>query len=122
MVCLANQYSCSDGDNFPYYFKKYELGPVIGTRTWGGVVGIRGYRRLTDGGYVTTPETSTYNLDREWVMENAGVEPDIEVENLPQRVIAGYDDQLIKAIEVLNEMLADQNPEIPARPEPPEER
>ncbi|MFC1475834.1 S41 family peptidase, partial [Candidatus Zixiibacteriota bacterium] len=122
LVCLANQYSCSDGDNFPYYFKKYGLGPVIGKRTWGGVVGMRGHRRLTDGGYVRTPEFSTYNLDREWVMENYGVEPDIEVDNLPQRVIAGYDDQLIKAIEVLNEKLAEQKIELPERPDTPEER
>ncbi len=122
MVCLANQYSASDGDNFPYYFKKYNLGPVIGKRTWGGVVGIRGHRPFTDGGYITTPEFSTYNLDREWVMENEGVEPDIEVDNLPHRVIAGHDDQLLKAIEVLEEKLAEHNPEIPPRPEPPEER
>lgn len=122
MVCLANQYSCSDGDNFPYYFKKYGLGPVIGKRTWGGVVGIRGHRQSTDGGYVRTPEFSTYNLEREWVMENVGVEPDIEVENLPKRVIAGFDDQLIKAIEVLNEKLAEQKIELPERPDTPKER
>ncbi len=122
MVCLANQYSCSDGDNFPYYFQKYGLGPVIGKRTWGGVVGIRGHRRLTDGGYVYTPEFSTYNLEREWVMENYGVEPDIEVDNLPKRVMAGYDDQLIKAIEVLNEKLAAKKIELPKRPDTPKER
>jgi len=122
MVCLANQYSCSDGDNFPYYFRKYGLGPVIGKRTWGGVVGIRGHRPLTDGGYVTTPEFSTYNLDREWVMENHGVDPDIEVDNLPKRVIAGFDDQLIKAIEVLEEKLAAKKIELPKRPDTPEKR
>jgi len=122
MVCLANQYSCSDGDNFPYYFQKYGLGQVIGTRTWGGVVGIRGHRPLTDGGYVTTPEFSTYNLEREWVMENVGVVPDIEVHNLPKRVIEGYDDQLLKAIEVLEAELAKGTPKLPERPGPPEER
>jgi tricorn protease len=122
MVCLANEYSCSDGDNFPYYFQKYGLGPVIGKRTWGGVVGIRGHRPLTDGGYVTTPEFSTFNLEREWVMENHGVEPDIEVDNLPKRVMAGYDDQLIKAIEVLEEKLAEKKIELPKRPDTPEER
>jgi len=122
MVCLADQYSCSDGDNFPYYFQKYGLGPVIGKRTWGGVVGIRGFRPLTDGGYVTTPEFTSYNLDREWVMENRGVEPDIEVDNLPNRVMAGFDDQLDKAIEVLREELVKNPPQRPERPEPPEER
>jgi tricorn protease len=122
MVCLADQYSCSDGDNFPYFFKKYGIGPVIGKRTWGGVVGIRGHRPLTDGGYVTTPEFTSYTLDREWVMENVGVEPDIEVDNLPKRVMAGYDDQLLKAIEVLQQKLAENPPQRPERPEPPEER
>ena len=122
MVCLANEYSCSDGDIFPYHFQKYKLGPVIGKRTWGGVVGIRGYRPLVDGGYVTAPEFSRYNLDRQWVMENRGVEPDIEVDNLPKRVMAGHDDQLLKGIEVLKEKLAQKPTKLPERPAPPEKR
>jgi len=60
MVCLINQYSASDGDIFPYFFKKYGLGPLIGTRSWGGVVGTRGYSPLVDGGYVTRTEFGTY--------------------------------------------------------------
>jgi len=71
---------------------------------------------------VTATEITSYNLDREWVMENWGVEPDIEVDNLPHRVMAGYDDQLDKAIEVLQQKLK-ENPVVkPKRPEPPEER
>jgi tricorn protease len=98
MVCLLNHYSASDGDVFPYYFKKYGLGPLIGERTWGGVRGIRGYWPLADGGYVTIPEDSLYGLDSQWVIENHGVDPDIEVDNLPGDVMAGKDAQLETAI------------------------
>jgi len=98
MACLLNHYSASDGDIFPYYFKKYGLGPLIGERTWGGVRGIRGFWPLTDSGYVTIPEDSLYGLDSQWVIENHGVEPDIEVDNLPGDVMAGKDAQLETAI------------------------
>ena len=98
MACLLNHFSASDGDIFPYYFKKYGLGPLIGERTWGGVRGIRGYWPLSDGGYVTIPEDSLYGLDSQWVMENHGVDPDIEVDNLPGDEMAGRDAQLETAI------------------------
>ena len=103
MVCLINHYSASDGDIFPYYFRKYGLGPLIGTRTWGGVVGIRGYTNLMDGGYVTRPEFGTYGLEGKWEIEGHGVDPDIEVDNRDDLVMAGRDPQLEKAIEVLQE-------------------
>ncbi len=93
-VCLINQYSASDGDIFPFYFRKYGLGPLLGTRTWGGVRGIRGNWPLLDGGYVTVPEDSTYGLDSQWVMENRGVAPDIEVDDTPGELMAGKDPQL----------------------------
>ena len=101
MACLLNHYSASDGDIFPYYFKKYGLGPLIGERTWGGVRGIRGYWPLSDGGYVTIPEDSLYGLRSEWVIENYGVDPDIEVDNLPGDVMAGKDAQLETAIKLI---------------------
>jgi len=101
MACLLNHYSASDGDIFPYYFKKYGLGPLIGERTWGGVRGIRGYWPLSDGGYVTIPEDSLYGLRSEWVIENHGVDPDIEVDNLPGDVMAGKDAQLETAIKLI---------------------
>jgi tricorn protease len=101
MACLINHYSASDGDIFPYYFKKYGLGPLIGTRTWGGVVGIRGFSPLVDGGYVTRPEFGTYSLEDKWVIEGHGVDPDIEVDNLDNLVMQGLDPQLEKAIEIL---------------------
>ncbi len=98
MACLLNHYSASDGDIFPYYFKKYGLGPLIGERTWGGVRGIRGFWPLADGGYVTIPEDSLYGLHSDWVIENHGVDPDVEVDNLPGDVMAGKDAQLETAI------------------------
>jgi tricorn protease len=115
MVCLINQYSASDGDFFPYYFREYGLGPLIGKRTWGGVVGIRGFPPLVDGGYVTAPEFAPYNMKGEWVMENHGVDPDIEVDNLPNQVIAGHDPQLEKAIEVVLKKL-EETKKLPERP------
>ena len=98
MACLLNHYSASDGDIFPFYFKKYGLGPLIGERTWGGVRGIRGFWPLADGGYVSIPEDSLYGLHSDWVIENHGVDPDIEVDNLPGDVMAGKDAQLETAI------------------------
>ena len=116
MVCLANHYSASDGDIFPYYFKHYGLGPVIGTRTWGGVRGIRGYWPLLDGGYITIPEDALYGLDSQWIIENHGVEPDIEVDNLPGDLMAGTDAQLEKGIQVILEKLREHPVALPAPP------
>jgi tricorn protease len=116
MACLLNHYSASDGDIFPYYFKKYGLGPLIGERTWGGVRGIRGYWPLSDGGYVTIPEDSLYGLDSQWVIENHGVDPDIEVDNLPGDVMAGRDAQLETAIKYIMDKLKANPMPIPPRP------
>jgi tricorn protease len=100
MVALISEYSASDGDIFPYYFREYGLGPLIGKRTWGGVVGIRGLGGgMVDGGYTHVPEFATYSLGSEWVMENEGVSPDIEVDNLPADEMAGKDAQLERGIE-----------------------
>ena len=100
-VCLINHYSASDGDIFPFYFRKYGLGPLIGTRTWGGVRGIRGYWPLLDGGYVTIPEDSLYGLDSQWVIENQGVSPDFEVEDSPGELLSGKDTQLEAGVSYL---------------------
>ncbi|MFQ6093701.1 MAG: S41 family peptidase [bacterium] len=116
LVCLINHYSASDGDIFPYYFRQYGLGPLIGTRTWGGIVGIRGYTPLVDGGYVTRPEFSKFSLEGEWIMENQGVEPDIEVDNRPDLVVAGHDPQLEKAIEVILKKIEEEPRKLPERP------
>ncbi len=116
MVCIANQYSASDGDNFPYFFREYGLGPVVGKRTWGGVVGIRGFPPLLGGGYVTVPEFAPFGMDGQWIMENYGVDPDIEVDNLPDQVILGRDPQLEKAIEIIMKKLKEEPKELPQRP------
>lgn len=116
MACVTNHYAASDGDFFTYFFKKYKLGPVIGTRTWGGVRGIRGYIPLIDGGYITRPEFSLYGLDSKWVVENHGVEPDIVVDNTPDQVVAGHDPQLEKAIDVVMQEIKAHPKELPRRP------
>jgi tricorn protease len=124
LACLINEHSCSDGDIFPYHFREYGLGPLIGKRTWGGVVGIRGHRPLVDGGFITTPEFAKYTLDREWNdMENYGVAPDIDVDNLPEDVMRGVDAQMDRAVEVLLEAIEDEPLRLPAPPSaPPEKR
>ena len=122
MATLINEFSVSDGDIFPYYFRFYGLGPLIGKRTWGGVVGIGGGRPLLDGGYNFIPGGSQYSLDGKWIIENHGVEPDIEVDNLPDRAARGYDDQLIKGIEYIMGKLKEDPKTLPPFPGPPEKR
>jgi tricorn protease len=115
-VCLINHYSASDGDLFPFYFRKYGLGPLIGTRTWGGVRGIRGYWPLLDGGYITVPEWSVYGLDSQWIIENRGVVPDIEVDDLPADLLADNDVQLKTAVTYLLDELKKKPAVLPAAP------
>ena len=116
-VCLLDEFSASDGDLFPYRFKKYELGPLIGKRSWGGVVGIRGTLPLLDGGYLNRPEFASFDTEgTEWIIEGRGVEPDIVVDNDPAKEFAGEDQQLDKAIEVILEKLAADAKTLPAPP------
>ncbi|HEY1264935.1 MAG TPA: PDZ domain-containing protein [Terriglobales bacterium] len=116
MACVTNRYAASDGDIFSYYFKYYKLGPLIGERTWGGVRGIRGNIPLMDGGYITRPEASRYNLESQWIIENHGVQPDIVVENRPDLVVKGQDPQLEKAIEVVMKAIQENPKKLPSRP------
>ncbi len=119
-VCLLNEFSASDGDLFPYRFRQHKLGKLIGKRSWGGVVGIRGTLPLLDGGFLNRPEFSRYGLDgKTWIIEGVGVPPDIEVDNDPAREFAGIDDQLDRAIqEILNE-LKTQEKNLPSPPPTP---
>lgn len=105
-VALCDEFSASDGDIFTYRFKHYKLGTVIGKRTWGGVVGIRGSLPFVDGGFLNRPEFSRYDVDgKEWIMEGYGVDPDIVVDNDPVKEYEGVDEQLQKGIEtVLNDL------------------
>jgi tricorn protease len=100
-VMMINQMSGSGGDALPWYFRKAGLGPLIGKRTWGGLVGIGGYPQLIDGGTVTAPRAAVYGLNGEWEVENHGVAPDIDVDLDPQAWREGHDTQLEKAIEVV---------------------
>ena len=119
MVLLINQYSASDGDLFPYAFKKLGIGTVIGVRSWGGVIGIRGTLPFIDGGVLNRPEFGTFSSEKsDWIIEGYGVDPDIVIDNDPYREYMGIDDQLNKAIEVILEQLKDAY-QIPARPAGP---
>lgn len=119
-VLLVNQYSASDGDLFPFGWRKYDLGKIIGVTTWGGVVGIRGPLPFVDGGDMRRPEFASYSAEEsEWIIEGQGVDPDIWVDNDPAREYQGIDDQLNKAIEVILEELKDYKP-LPDIPEPPD--
>jgi tricorn protease len=116
-VCLMDEFSASDGDIFPYRFRQYKLGKLIGKRSWGGVVGIRATLPIVDGGYLNKPEFSRYDLaGKEWIMEGHGVDPDIVVDNDPAKEYAGIDEQLNKAIEVILEEMKAAPVRIPPPP------
>ena len=117
-VLLINKYSASDGDLFPWSFKANKLGTVIGTRTWGGIVGISGSLPYVDGTDVRVPFFTNYDAATgEWIVENHGVDPDILLDNDPILEEAGVDQQLEKAVEVALEQLKDRKP-LPGVPAP----
>jgi tricorn protease len=108
-VLLADEFSASDGDLVTWRFKAHKVGPVIGKRTWGGVVGISGTLPFLDGGVLNKPEFSRYDVaGQAWVIEGVGVEPDIFVDNDPAKEYAGEDQQLDRAIAVIQEQLKKQ--------------
>jgi tricorn protease len=115
-VALLNHWSASDGDIFPYLFRLYGIGKLVGTRSWGGVRGIRGNWGMMDGGYVTVPEEALYTTDRKWAVENHGVDPDIEIEDQPAELLAGHDAQLEAAVELMMKAIANQPAGLPAPP------
>jgi tricorn protease len=116
-ICIIDEFSASDGDIFPYRFKKYGLGKLVGKRTWGGVIGIRGTLPLVDGGYLNKPEFAVYGAEGEgWIIEGYGVEPDVYVDNDPAKEYAGIDEQLNKAIELILEELKTKEKKLPPVP------
>jgi tricorn protease len=115
-VMLINERAGSGGDYLPYTFKQANLGPLIGKRTWGGLVGIGGYPTLIDGGMVTAPRMGIWFPNGRWDVENRGVPPDIEVEFDPKAVREGHDPQLEKAIEVVLAELKKSPPKLAHRP------
>jgi tricorn protease len=104
-VMIINEMSGSGGDALPWYFRKAGIGPLIGKKTWGGLVGIGGYPQLLDGGRVTAPRAAIYGLNGDWEVENHGVPPDVEVDLEPSTWRQGHDAQLEKAIEVVMQQL-----------------
>ena len=116
-VCLINKYSASDGDLFPWGFRSLGLGKLIGTRTWGGVVGISGSLPFIDGTDIRVPFFTSYSMDGEWIIENHGVDPDIQIDNDPIKEWNGEDQQLDRAIEEVMKELKDRKP-VPKTPAP----
>ncbi len=118
-IAILNETSASDGDIFPHMFRKAGLGPLVGKRSWGGVVGIGGQGPMIDGGSVTVPSNGTNDVDGRWIIEGQGVEPDIVVENDPKSVIAGRDPQLERAVEELVKKMDAEPMRLPKRPADP---
>jgi tricorn protease len=117
MVTLIDEFSASDGDIFPFRFKSLGMGKVIGKRTWGGVIGIRQSLPFVDGGQLFKPEFAPYSKQgKEWVIESHGVDPDIVVDNDPAKEFKGEDQQLDKAIQVIQDELKTKRYDIPAVP------
>jgi tricorn protease len=113
---LINGWSGSGGDAFPDYFRKAGLGPLIGTRTWGGLIGMSGIPSLIDGGVVTVPTFRMYDPDGKWFKEGYGVDPDIEVKEDPALLAKGTDPQLQRAVDEVLKMIEKQGPARPRRP------
>ncbi|AFH50815.1 Periplasmic protease [Ignavibacterium album JCM 16511] len=116
-VMLINGWSGSGGDAFPDYFRKAKLGPLVGARTWGGLIGITGAPTLIDGGSVTVPTFRMYDPDGKWFKEGHGVDPDIEVPEDPGMLAKGVDVQLERAIQEVLRLLKENPPVNPKQPE-----
>ena len=119
-VMLTNGYSSSGGDAFPYYFRKKGLGKLIGTRTWGGLVGMSGNAGLVDGGYIAVPRFGIYDENEQWIIEGIGVSPDIEVVDRPEKLAKGEDPCIEKAVEVLLKELQENPVKKVNAPAPPD--
>jgi len=115
---LINGWSGSGGDAFPFYFKSEKVGPLIGTRTWGGLIGISGVPGLVDGGGITVPTFAIYSTDGKWIIEGHGVDPDIFVDEDPAQQARGIDPQLEAAIAEVQKELTTRPPVLAKRPAP----
>jgi tricorn protease len=119
LAALCNGTTASDGDIFSYMFKQAKLGPLIGTRTWGGVVGINGWGPAIDGGEIFVPQFATADTKGQYVIEGHGVDPDIVVEQDVSAQLDGKDPQLDRAIDELKKAIQAQPVQLPARPADP---
>jgi tricorn protease len=118
-VMITNEFSGSGGDAMPWYFREAQLGPLVGKRTWGGLVGIGNIPVLMDGAHVTSPSFGFFNPQGQWDVENHGVQPDYEVDMDPKPVSEGHDPQLEKAVSLALEELAKHPAPEPHKPEYP---
>jgi tricorn protease len=115
-VMIVNEFAGSGGDLMPWLFRRMKIGPLVGKRTWGGLVGIGGYPQLVDGGSVTAPHFGFYSPESQWEVENHGVAPDIEMDLDPAEWRKGRDTQLEKAVELAMAELAKNPPKKANRP------
>jgi len=118
-VMIINEMAGSGGDMLPYMFKQRKIGPLVGTKTWGGLVGIWDVPDLIDGGHITAPRGGFYNVAGEWDIENKGITPDVLVEQDAKLVIEGHDPQLEKAVEVALELLKTKEVKLLPQPQDP---
>jgi tricorn protease len=122
LACLTNRQAGSGGDELPNVFRWRGMGPVIGTRTWGGLVGVSMFLRLIDGGGLTAPDYRIYSPEGEWIIEGEGVRPDIEVELDNAAMYRGEDAQLLRAVQYLQEKIAAEPRPWPQHPPYPAQR
>ncbi len=115
-VMIADETAGSGGDLLPWMFRRFQVGPIVGTRTWGGLVGVLGFPVLMDGATITAPNLAIWDAEKGWVVENEGVPPDVEVEQTPADVIAGHDPQLERAVKIVMDELKKNPPTNPKRP------
>jgi len=115
---IINESAGSGGDALPYYFKQRKIGPLVGTRTWGALVGTLQIPSTIDGGGITAPSLAFYDVNGRWSVENEGVAPDIEVENTPADAAAGRDAQLERAVQEALRLFEQNPPPRVSRPAP----
>lgn len=118
-VMIINEMAGSGGDMLPYLFREMKIGPLVGTKTWGGLVGIWDVPDLIDGGGITAPRGGFFDVDGKWDVENVGISPDIEIEMTPKDVIEGHDPQLEKAVETALKILQENPVNLKKEPEAP---
>jgi tricorn protease len=119
-VMIVNEMAGSGGDMMPWMFRYTKTGTLVGKRTWGGLIGVLGFPDLMDGGTITAPNIRLFSSSGEWIAENAGVAPDVEVELDPKAVAAGHDPQLERAVAIALEQLRKNPPPGPKQPPYPD--
>jgi tricorn protease len=113
---VMNAVTVSAGENFAYFFRKSGVGKLVGSRTWGGIIGLAGNPAFIDGGLFNIPNAPFFGSDGRWMIEGHGIEPDIPVENDPTRVAAGEDPQLDRAIRLMLDELRTKSYKVPPMP------